>query len=43
MKMDANRLSLIAQLLGLALVLAVLLISTIQGGIVVPGWDGAGP
>ena len=43
MKMNANRLSLIAQLLGLVLVFAVLLIATLQGGIVVPGWGGAGP
>lgn len=42
MRMDINRLALIAQLLGVVLVLAVLLISAIQGGIVVPAGAGLG-
>jgi hypothetical protein len=41
--MDVNRLALIAQILSVVLVLAVLTLSEIHGGMVVPGWGGAGP
>lgn len=43
MKLDVNRLAIIAQILTVVLVLTVLVISEIKGGIVVPGWGGAGP
>jgi hypothetical protein len=42
MRMDLNRLVLIAQILTVVLALAVLVVSEIQGGIIVPGWGGAG-
>ena len=41
--MDVNRLALVAQMLIVVLVLAVLVVSEIKGGIIVPGWGGAGP
>ena len=41
--MDVNRLALIAQILSVVLILAVLVLSEIQGGIVVPGWGDAAP
>jgi hypothetical protein len=41
--MDANRLALIASMLSVLLTIVVLIISEINGGIVVPGWGGAGP
>jgi hypothetical protein len=43
MRMDANRLALIASMLSVLLTIVVLIISEINGGIVVPGWGGAGP
>ena len=42
-QMNVNRLALIAQILSVVLIFAVLVLSEIQGGIVVPGWGGAGP
>ena len=41
--MDVNRLALIASILSVVLTIAVLILSDINGGIVVPGWGGAGP
>jgi hypothetical protein len=41
--MDVERLALIAQILVVISTLAVLAISEINGGLVVPGWGGAGP
>jgi hypothetical protein len=41
--MDINRLALIAQILSVVLILAVLVLSEIHGGILIPGWGGAGP
>lgn len=43
MRMDINRLALIASLLSVVLILAVLVLSEINGGVLVPGWDGARP
>lgn len=41
--MDVNRLALIASILSVALAIAVLILTDINGGIVVPGIGGAGP
>lgn len=41
--MDVNRLALIAQIFSVVLIVAVLLLSEINGGILIPGWGGAGP
>ena len=43
MRLDTNRLALICMMLSVVLVLAVLVMSEIQGGIIIPGWGGAGP
>lgn len=37
-----RKLALIAQILGLALIVTVLIVATVRGDMVVPGWGGAG-
>lgn len=41
--MNVSRLALIAYVLSVVLVLAALVVSEIQGGIIVRGWGGVGP
>jgi hypothetical protein len=41
--MDVNKLALIASLLSVVLAIAVLILTEMNGGIVVPGIGGAGP